>query len=62
MHIGSYDDEPATVFAMDRFAVENGYAIDISDARHHHEIYLSDPRKTEPAKPKTVIRHPVKRI
>ena len=62
MHIGSYDDEPATVSAMDSFAVENGYAIDISDTRYHHEIYLSDPRKTEPAKLKTVIRHPVKRI
>jgi len=62
MHIGSYDDEPATVSDMDSFAVENGYAIDISDRRYHHEIYLSDPRKTEPAKLKTVIRHPVKRI
>ena len=61
MHIGSYDDEPATVSSMDSFAVENGYAIDISDTRYHHEIYLSDPRKTEPAKLKTVIRHPVKR-
>ena len=62
MHIGSYDDEPATVSSMDSFAVENGYAIDISDTRYHHEIYLSDPRKTEPAKLRTVIRHPVKRI
>ncbi len=60
MHLGAYDDEPATVFAMDRFAQERGYAIDISDKRYHHEIYLSDTRKTEPAKLKTVIRHPIK--
>jgi len=62
MHIGSYDDEPATVSAMDSFAKKNGCMIDISDTRYHHEIYLSDPRKTEPVKLKTVIRHPVKRI
>jgi hypothetical protein len=60
MHIGSYDDEPATIAAMERYATENSYVIDISDtpdawasssasaerpARRHHEIYLSDPRK-----------------
>lgn len=60
MHIGPYDDEPATVAAMDAFAAENGYAIDISDTgRRHHEIYLSDPRRTAPEKLKTVLRHPV---
>jgi hypothetical protein len=59
MHLGSYDDEPATVQAMDSFAAENGYAIDITANRYHHEIYLSDPRKTDPAKLKTVIRHPI---
>ena len=61
MHIGSYDDKPATIAEMERFAVENGYAIDINDNRKHHEIYLSDPRKTAPEKLKTVIRHPIKR-
>jgi len=61
MHIGPYDDEPATIAAMERYAVETGYAIDISDARRHHEIYLSDPRKTAPEKLKTVIRHPVRK-
>lgn len=61
MHIGSYNDEPATVLAMDSFAQENGYAVDITDDRYHHEIYLTDPRKTDPAKLKTVIRHPIKR-
>lgn len=61
MHIGSYDDEPATVEAMHRFADESGYIIDISEKRRHHEIYLSDPRKTSPEKLKTVIRLPLKR-
>jgi len=60
MHIGPYDNEPETICGMDSFAASEGYAIDISAARFHHEIYLSDPRKTEPAKLKTIIRHPVK--
>ena len=62
MHTGSYDDEPATIKLMDDFALANGYALDFSATRLHHEIYLSDPRKTAPEKLKTVIRHPVKRI
>jgi hypothetical protein len=62
MHIGSYDDEPATIAKMERYAVENGYVIDITDTRHHHEIYLSDPRKVAPEKLKTVVRHPIKRV
>ena len=61
MHLGSYDDEPATIAAMNDFARANGYAIDINEARRHHEIYLSDPRKTDPAKLKTVIRHPIRK-
>jgi hypothetical protein len=59
MHIGSYDEEPATIATMDKYAIDNGYAIDISGTRRHHEIYLSDPRKTAPEKLKTVIRHPI---
>ncbi len=62
MHLGSYDDEPATVSEMEQYAKENGYAIGITDKRHHHEIYLSDPRKTEVSKLKTVIRHPVRNV
>ena len=62
MHIGSYDDEPASVKLLDDFATANGYAIDLSENRLHHEIYLSDPRKTAPEKLKTVIRHPVRKI
>lgn len=61
MHIGPYDDEPATIELMDRYAQENGYITDISAARYHHEIYLSDVRKCAPEKLKTVIRHPVKK-
>jgi hypothetical protein len=60
MHIGSYNNEPATVAGMERFAIDNGYVIDINENRRHHEIYLSDPRKTAPEKLKTVIRHPIK--
>jgi len=62
MHIGPYDDEPATTAAMERYATENGYAIDLSDVRRHHEIYLADPRKTAPEKLKTVIRLPVRKV
>ncbi len=60
MHQGAFDDEPATVALMDQYLEEQGYENDITDTRMHHEIYLSDARKTEPAKMKTVIRHPIK--
>ena len=60
MHIGSYDDEPATTALMDAFIKEQGYQNDITEQRFHHEIYLSDARRTAPEKLKTVIRHPIK--
>ncbi len=60
MHIGPYDNEPATIAAMHAYAKAQGYAIDLSDARMHHEIYLSDPRKCAPERLKTVIRHPIR--
>ena len=60
MHLGPYDDEPASVALMDAFIAENGLVNDFTDARRHHEIYLSDPRRTAPEKLKTVIRHPVR--
>ena len=60
MHIGSFDDEPVTVELMHKFMKENGYELDITDKRYHHEIYLSDPRKCDANKLKTVIRHPIK--
>ena len=61
MHCGSYDSEPATVENMHRYMEEQGYALDISDERLHHEIYLSDARKVAPDKLKTVIRHPIRK-
>ena len=60
MHIGSYDNEPATIKAMAEFAIANGYEINITPQRYHHEIYLSDPRKADVSKLKTVVRHPIK--
>lgn len=62
MHIGSYDDEPATVELMHGYMRANGYELDISTTRFHHEIYLSDPRKCAAEKLKTVVRHPIKKI
>ncbi len=61
MHKGSYDDEPASIEQMKRFLDENRYIEDFSEGRFHHEIYLSDPRKSPPDKLKTVIRHPIKK-
>ena len=61
MHIGAFDDEPATVAMMDKYLEENGYVNDFTGERRHHEIYLSDPRKVAPEKCKTVIRHPIKK-
>ena len=61
MHIGPYDDEPATVALMDRYLKENGYENDFSEGRLHHEIYLSDARRVAPEKLKTVNRHPIRR-
>lgn len=60
MHVGSFDEEPATVEKMDRYLLENGYENDFSDQRLHHEIYLSDARRVAPERWRTVIRHPVK--
>ena len=62
MHVGSYDDEPATIAVMDEYMKKNGYELDITDTRYHHEIYLSDARKVSPERLKTVIRHPIRKI
>ena len=61
MHLGAYDEEPATVDLMHRFMDEQGYTLDITDQRMHHEIYLSDARKTVPNRLKTVVRHPIRK-
>ena len=60
MYLGSYDDEPETLARMDAFAAEQGYAVDFSGTRFHHELYLSDPNRTAPEKRKTILRHPLK--
>lgn len=62
LHLGSYDDEPATISAMNQFASDNNCALDIKNPRYHHEIYLSDPRRCVPEKLKTVLRHPVRKL
>ena len=62
MHIGPFDEEPATIEKMDRYLLENGYRNDFSEGRLHHEIYLSDARRVAPERWKTVVRHPVKKL
>ncbi len=62
LHVGPYADEPATVERMKAFATENGYRDLVGDGGKHHEIYLGDPRKANPAKLKTVLRHPIDKI
>ena len=47
---------------MDQYLLDKGYENDLTDTRLHHEIYLSDARKVEPAKWKTVIRHPIRKV
>jgi hypothetical protein len=62
MHIGPYATEPATVERMRALAEENGYRDCVGRGGKHHEIYLGDPRKADPAKLKTVLRHPVEKV
>lgn len=61
LHLGPYDNEPATVALLDAFLEDQGLENDFSPTRLHHEIYLSDARKVAPEKWKTVIRHPVRK-
>lgn len=61
MHIGPYDTEPETVALMHTYIKERGYQLDITNTRMHHEIYIGDPRKADPSKLKTVIRHPIRK-
>ncbi|WP_196606874.1 GyrI-like domain-containing protein [Pectinatus frisingensis] len=62
MHVGPFDDEPATVAVMEEYIKNNGFKNDITDKRLHHEIYISDPRKAIPEKWETVIRHPIRKV
>jgi len=57
LHVGPYDKEPPTLDAMKSFAEEQG----MESNGHHHEIYLSDPRRTAPEKVRTILRQPVRR-
>lgn len=62
MHVGTYDAEPETIEQMEQMARQQGYELDITNERYHHEIYLSDPRRAAPEKLRTVIRHPVRKV
>ncbi len=55
LHIGPYSDEPRTVEKMHEYAAQKGYSL----ANGHHEIYLGDPMRSDPAKLKTVLRKKV---
>ncbi len=61
MHAGPFDEEPETLARMNGFMKENGLISDLSDTRKHHEIYLTDPRKTEASKMRTILRYPVRK-
>ena len=61
MHVGPYEEEPATVALMHEYMESQGYVLDMTAQRRHHEIYLSDARKVSPEKRKTVIRHPIRK-
>ena len=61
MHFGSYDTEPESLARMQAFLAEQGCADDVGAERLHHEIYLSDPRKTPPEKRRTGLRHPARK-
>ena len=68
LHVGPYDDEPASIEVLERFIEAQGFEGDfrmeegdVQKGRYHHEIYLGDPRRTAPERLKTVIRHPVKK-
>jgi hypothetical protein len=62
MHVGPYSDEPATVQRMRDFAASNGYVDLVGSGGKHHEIYMGDPRRADPAKLKTVLRHPIRKV
>ena len=62
MHIGPYATEPATIERMRAFALANGYRDRVGPNGKHHEIYIGDPRKADPAKLKTILRHPLEEV
>jgi hypothetical protein len=57
LHVGSYDDEAPVLAALHReYLPEHGFTFN----GRHHEIYLSDPRRTAPEKLRTILRQPVR--
>ena len=62
MHLGSFDDEWKTLDKIKKFVTEHNLCLDLTDDRKHHEIYLSDPRKIDVEKAKTILRYPVRKI
>ena len=62
MNVGYYDEEKVNIAHMHEYMESQGYVLDITDKRMHHEIYLSDARKVAPEKRRTVIRHPIRKI
>ena len=55
LHLGSYEEEEPTILSMMQYVIENGLRVN----GYHHEIYLSDPRRTKPEKLKTILRYAV---
>jgi hypothetical protein len=62
MHIGPYSTEPATIERMQSFIQANGYQDLVGLGSKHHEIYLGDPRRADPSRLRTVLRHPVRKV
>ncbi len=62
MHIGPYSTEPDTVAKMQAFMETNGLKDLVGLGGKHHEVYLGDPRRADPSKLKTILRHPVSPI
>lgn len=62
MHIGSYDDEIKTIKKINNFILENNFKNVTGNIRKHHEIYLSDPRRTPQEKLRTILRFPVEKL
>lgn len=55
LHVGPYAEEAPTIGALHQFIEDNGFAL----RARHHEIYLSDHRKTDASKLRTIIRQPI---
>ena len=58
LHVGPYEDEATTFGLMEAFASKAGFDL----AGYHHEIYISDPRRVEPKRLKTILRRPVHKL